>query len=101
AGKMFGGLKSSTDDRPRCQHVEEPVGHVNRADALRLAASIGKVDLRIPPARDLVEETLLLTPIAVGDGRRLALLQAARQIALPNHDQAIRLLVSPRPDQRR
>src|SRR6266542_4390533 len=76
---IFAWLKSAPDDRPRAQHVEEPVGHVNRADALRLAARIGKVDLRIPPARDLVEEMLLLTPIAVGDGRCLALLQAAGQ----------------------
>src|SRR5262249_38890902 len=61
-GTIFAGLKSAPDDRPRAQHVEEPVGHVNRADALRLDARIGKVDLRIPPARDPVGEGALLTP---------------------------------------
>jgi hypothetical protein len=83
------------------EHGEEVVGHVGGRDALRFPIVPGEVDIRVPPAGDVLEGRELFPEIRELDGRDVAIGLSLSVVHLAEGDETIGIGVRQGPQEQR
>ena len=92
------GGESGAQGRLDSDHLKEVRARLDSAQAQRLTAGLGEIDLRVPPGSRRVEDLRQRPVVAEVDRREPLVKKRASPIGLPQHREPIRLRIRKRPE---
>ena len=92
------GWESGAQGRLDSDHLKEICARLDSAQAQRLTAGLGEIDLRVPPRSRGVEDLRQRPVVAEVDRREPLVKKRPRPVGLPQHREPIRLRIWQRPE---